>query len=102
MRTKDINTLSQLREAKSALKRKMKRKDEALNNNLIYSGINLLLGGKKKKQGSGVENAIDFLASRTVDKNSVAKIVQPLLSVATAVAIPLLLRKAMKLVKKKK
>ncbi len=101
MKTKDINTLAQLRQAKSELKMKMKRKDNDLQNNLIYSLANKLFSGKGKTQDyvstaldKGTRNAIRFLAHRTKRKPRIKRFMKPTLITALAIAVPVLATKA--------
>lgn len=100
MKTKDINTLSQLRQAKAELKLKMKRKDRELEGNVIYSIANKLFSRSKKAPeyvsavlDKGTQNAIRFLAHRTKGKGSMKKFVKPVLIAALAIAVPVLARK---------
>ncbi len=108
MRTKDINTLQQLRQAKTDLKLKMKQADQSMNDSFIYAGLNKLFGGNKRKTNfnpvvmdEGTENSMRFLASQTSHKSRVWKYLKPALSLAITVAAPLLAKKAGDLIKKK-
>ncbi len=108
MRTKDINTLAQLRQVKNELKLKMKLADEEAKDSFIYSALNNLFPGKKKKQNSvspvldlSTTNAIRFLADQTKNKTGIGEIAKLVLSVTLAIAAPILARKVVKLVKEK-
>lgn len=101
MKTKDINTLAQLRQAKSELKMKMKRKDNDLQNNLIYPLANKLFSGKSKAPNyvssaldKGTRNAIQFLAHTTKRKPRIKRVIKPALIAALAIAVPVLATKA--------
>lgn len=104
MKTKDINTLAQLRQAKKDLKLNMKRADQDISGNFIYSTINNLLSGKNKKHTSpildeGTLNAINFVAAEE-KKIKVGKVPALILSVAAAIAVPILTKKVIKKLKK--
>lgn len=108
MKTKDINTLSQLRQAKAELKLKMKQADKSMNENIIYAGLNKLFAGNKKKTNydpavmdEGTENSIRFLASQTSHRSGVWRYLKPALSLAITIAAPILAKKAGDLINKK-
>lgn len=100
MRTKDINTLAQLRVAKANLKQEMKKADRASQDNLLVAGINLLFPNNKSEPLSvpsawdaGTSNVIKFLASQTKRKIPYKRIFKVVVPVAMAIATPILVRK---------
>lgn len=103
MRTKHIDTLAQLRQAKNDLKLKIKATDKAMEDNIIYSLLDKLLGGKKKNKSSvdiTTENNLRFLASQN-EKSKFLMVGKSILSLAMALAVPILAQKAAKLLKNK-
>ncbi|MBA5628209.1 hypothetical protein [Moheibacter lacus] len=108
MKTKDINTLAELRQAKIELKMKMKRKDNELQGNVINSLANKLFSGKGKVPNyvstaldKSTRNAIRFLAHRTKRNPRIKRLIKPALITALAIAIPVLVTKAGGLLKEK-
>lgn len=100
MRTKDINTLAQLREEKSNLKLRIKLADEEVKDNIIYSTINKLFSSKKDKNVSysdvldhGTQDAIRFLANQHSGKFMSGKVPQLILSLAVTIAAPIIVSK---------
>lgn len=105
MRTKDINTLKQLRQAKTELKLQMKRADEGVKDNFIFSAINKLFSGKKKKETEispaldfGTRNAIKFLGSQNPKNVNLKKVAKIALSIAISLAAPIIANKLSNLV----
>lgn len=105
MRTKDINSLAELRQAKAELKVRMKEADEEIQEGWIFSTLNGLFGKPKSSQGispvldSGTLGAIKFLGSQ--QKGQFGKIISRALPIVTTIATPLLVRFAKKWVQKR-
>jgi len=98
MKTKDINTLSQLRQAKMELRRQMRLADREVKDNFIVSSIDKLFSGKKSETDqssildSGTKGAIKFLAGQKSNHKwlEIGKIA---LSLAITVAAPIIAKK---------
>lgn len=94
MQTKQIDTQAQLREAKLELKKKMVQTDRDLQDNWLFSFVNKLVGKKKKSNvDETTEDNLKFLASQEEKKIDYEKIGKIVLSMAFAIAAPILARK---------
>lgn len=109
MKTKDINTLSQLRQAKMDLKLKMKQTDRSMDDNIIYAGLKKIFAGKKRNRANqnltilkdGNKNSIDSSDTQISRKSGVWKYLNPALSIAISIAVPLIATKTVDLINRK-
>lgn len=97
MRTKNIDTLAQLREAKAQLKLKMKMADQEAKDSVVFSFINNLFAKKSKKKSlkmdEGTLNAIKYVASQDDEDSKFLKIIKPIISIGITIVAPIIARK---------
>lgn len=100
MRTKDINNLADLRQAKKELKHKMALADKEAKEGFLYSTVNKLFNKIEDNSlvqntpiGSGVSSALNFLSSQAGNRFKIGKTGKTILSVAAIVAAPVIAKK---------
>lgn len=108
MKTKDINNLGDLRQAKKELKLKMARADEEAKNGFLYSTINKLFSKVEDNSlvqnttlGAGVSSALNFLSDKAQNRFNMSKTAKTVLSIAVVVAAPVIAKKVQELIDKK-
>lgn len=100
MRTKDINTLADLRQAKKELKHKMALADKEAQEGFLYSTVNKLFNKIEDNSlvqntpiGSGVNSALNFLSNQAGNRFNIGKTGKTILSIAAVVAAPIIAKK---------
>jgi|SRR5690606_32174619 len=108
MKTKDINSLADLRQAKRELKLKMARADRDAQDNFLLSSVNKLFSKVEKSSevqsspvGSGVSNALNFLSNQAENRLNLGKTGKTVLSIAIAVAAPMIAKKVQEMIDKR-
>jgi len=108
MKTKDINNLADLRQAKKELKLKMARADEEAKNGFLYSTINKLFSKVEDNSvvqntalGAGVSSALNFLSDQAQNRFNMGRTAKTVLSIAVIVAAPVIAKKVQELIDKK-
>jgi len=108
MKTKDINNLADLRQAKKELKLKMARADEEAKNGFLYSTINKLFSKVEDNSavqnttlGAGVSSALNFLSDKAQSRFNMSKTAKTVFSIAVVVAAPIIAKKVQELIDKK-
>lgn len=100
MKTKDINTLADLRQAKKELKLKMARADKEAQDGFLYKTVNQLFNkveDNSKVQntpvGNGVSSALNFLSNQAQNHFNLGKTAKTVFSIAIVVAAPIIAKK---------
>lgn len=108
MKTKDINTLAQLREAKKELKQQMAAADQNAQDNFLFSSLNKLFSKVEKSNeiqtspvGSGVSGALNFLSNQAENRLNMGKTGKTILSIAVAVVTPIIAKKVQEYIQDK-
>lgn len=100
MKTKHINTLAELRQAKKALKEKMEVADLEVQDNFLYNTATKLFSSIENNSfindspiGSGVNNVLNFITTQAGTRLNFGKAGKTILSVAVIVAAPIIAKK---------
>ncbi len=108
MKTKDINTLADLRQAKKELKLKMTRADENAKEGFLYSTVNKLFSKVEDNSavhnttvGAGVSSALNFLSDKAQSRFHMSKTAKTVLSIAMVVAAPIIAKKVQEFIDRK-
>ncbi len=108
MKTKDINTLADLRQAKLELKQQMKLADKEAQDGFVYKTINNLFNKVEDSStiqnttvGSGVSAALNFLSNQAQNRFNMGKTAKMVLSIAIVVAAPIIAKKVQEFIDEK-
>lgn len=108
MKTKDINSLADLRQAKRELKLKMAKADREAQDGFLYKTVNKLFSKVEDDShiqntpvGNGVHSALNFLSNQADNRFNLGKTGKTVLSIAIAVAAPIIAKKVQELIDKK-
>lgn len=100
MKTKEINTLADLRQAKQELKQKMARADREAQDGFLYKTLNNLFKKVEDNSivqntpvGNGVHSALNFLSHQVQNRFHMGKTTKTIFSVALMVAAPIIAKK---------
>lgn len=100
MKTKDIKTLADLRQAKRELKLEMKLADERAKQGFLYSSVNKLFNEVESNSktlqspvGDGVNTALGFLSDQAQSRFNLSKTTKSLISVGIVLAAPIIAKK---------
>lgn len=100
MRTKDIDSLADLRRAKRELKMKMALADQHAKEGFVYKTVNKLFGSIEKNStiqnsslGQNVNTSLNFLSDKATEKFNLGKTARSLLSIGIMVAAPIIAKK---------
>ena len=100
MDIKNINNLADLRAAKKELKLKMAMEEQEAKQGFLYSTVNKLFSKiedtslvQNSTVGSGVHNTLSFLSDKAESKFQLNKTTKTILSIAIAIAVPILTKK---------
>lgn len=100
MKTKHIDNLADLRQAKRELKMKMALADQRAKEGFLYSTVNKLFGSidrnsavQNSVMGENVNSSLNFLSNQATKKFNLGKTAQSLISIAILVAAPIIAKK---------
>lgn len=100
MKTKHIDNLADLRQAKRELKMKMTVADQRAKEGFLYSIVNKLFGSidrssevQNSVMGENVNSSLNFLSNQATKKFNLGKTAQSLISIAILVAAPIIAKK---------
>lgn len=100
MKTKHIDNLADLRQAKRELKMKMTVADQRAKEGFLYSTVNKLFGSidrnsavQNSVMGENVNSSLNFLSNQATKKFNLGKTAQSLISIAILVAAPIIAKK---------
>lgn len=100
MKTKHINTLADLRQAKKELKERMRSADQEAQEGFLYSTVNKLFSGIENNSyvhrspiGSGVNNVLNFLSTQAQNRFQLSNTAKSLISIGIVIAAPLIAKK---------
>ncbi len=108
MKTKPITTLAELRLAKKVLKDKMVLADKRTREGFLYSTFNQFIDSMENSSilenspvSSGVNTALNFISGQAGSRLHMGKIGKSVLSVAVAIAAPIIARKVQEFIDKR-
>ena len=108
MRTKDINSLADLRQAKRKLKLEMARADREAKEGFLYSTVNKLFHTIEDNShtqntpvGNGIHSALNFLSDQAQNRFNMGKTAKTILSIAVVVAAPIIAKKVQEIIDKR-
>jgi len=100
MKTKHINTLAELREAKRQLKLKMAQADKSAREGFLYKTVNSIVGKIEDNSsaisspiGGGVNTALSFISGQASQRLKMGNAGKAVLSIAVMVAAPIIAKK---------
>ncbi len=100
MKTKHIDNLADLRQAKRKLKMKMALADQRAKEGFLYTTANRLFGSIEKNSaiqnsalGQNVNSSLNFLSDKATEKFNLGKTARSLISIAILVAAPIIAKK---------
>lgn len=105
MKTKDINTLADLRLAKKQLKEKMSNADNEAKEGFLYKTFNNLVSKVEDNSsiigtpvGNGVNTALSFISGQASQRLKMSPTAKTILSIAVIVATPIIAKKVQELI----
>lgn len=108
MKTKDINTLADLRQAKQELKQKMARADKEAQDGFLYKTFNNLFKKVEDNSivqntpvGNGVHSALNFISNQAQNHFNMGKTTKTIFSLALMVATPIIAKKVQEFIDEK-
>lgn len=100
MKTKHIQTLAELREAKKKLKIKMAIADEKAREGFLYSTINKLFDSIENSSktwntpmSENIHSSLNFISNRATKKFNLGKTTQSIISIAILIGAPIIAKK---------
>ena len=100
IKTKDINTLADLREAKRQLKLKMNNADKSAQESFLYKTINNFVSKVEDNSntistpiGGGVNTALSFISRQASQRLKMGKVGKTVLSLAVMAVAPIIAKK---------
>jgi len=100
MKTKHIETLAELRQAKKELKLKMALADKKAKESFLYSTVNKLVNTIENKSivqktslGGNVHSSLNFLSDKAAEKFRLGKTSKNILSLTIMIAAPIIAKK---------
>lgn len=108
MKTKDINTLADLREAKRQLKLKMANADKSAQEGFLYKTINNFVSKVEDNSnsisspiGGGVNTALSFISGQASQRLKMGNAGKAALSLAVMIVAPIIAKKIQEFVDEK-
>lgn len=105
MKTKDINTLADLRLAKKQLRLKMSNSDKETKEGFLYKTFNNLVSKVEDNSsmigtpvGNGVNTALSFISGQASQRLKMGTTGKTILSIAVIVAAPIIAKKIQELI----
>lgn len=100
MKTKKINSLKELRQAKRELKWEMARADREAKDGFLYKTVNNLFTKIESNSqiqttpvGNGVNSTLNFLSHQAQNRFNIGKTGKTILSIAVIIAAPIIAKK---------